>query len=195
MIVQLICGDCLEVMNSLDSGSFDMVFTSPPFKDEDVGGSYWTYYDSWFKGMVRVASKVVCIIHSSTKINQLIANYPPKRMMIWGKGIIQASYRYNPILVYQISDDYKVNKYIWSDTFGIAPIIGSNKIHKYQDPLVLYSTVISMFKGCKTVLDPFVGSGTTLLACKELGLDGTGIEIDKDTFDKTHRVLDESDIC
>jgi site-specific DNA-methyltransferase (adenine-specific) len=32
----------------------------------------------------------------------------------------------------------------------------------------------------KTVLDPFMGSGTTLRACKDLGFDGTGIEINPD---------------
>ena len=27
------------------------------------------------------------------------------------------------------------------------------------------------------VLDPFLGSGTTLLACKELGVDGVGVDV------------------
>ena len=173
----IICGDSLEVMRGMNTGSVDMVFTSPPFKDEDVTGEYWKLYDSWFSEMSRVASKVVCIIHSATKLNHLITNYPPNRVMIWGKGFSQYSYRWNPILLYQKSDDYKINKYIWSDAFAIQSVQGKNKAHKYQDPLLLYQTIIRMFKGCDTVLDPFCGSGTTGEACAIEGRQFVGIEL------------------
>jgi len=182
MNVQLYLGDCLEFMAKMSDKSVDLVFTSPPFKEEDVDGDYWMLYDLWFKEMMRVSSKAVVIIHSATKINKLFELYPPKRLMIWGKGFSQYAYRFNPIFVYQISDDYKVNKYIWSDTIGVQSVQGKNKVHKYQDPLVLYSTIIGMFKECETVLDPFMGSGTTGQACTENGRDFIGIEIDPDRF-------------
>lgn len=182
MTVELYQGDCVEVMGKMPDKSIDLVFTSPPFKDEDVEGNYWELYDLWFKEIMRVASKVVCIIHSSTKINKLFEMYPPKRLLIWGKGFSQYSYRFNPIFVYQISDDYKVNKYIWTDTIGVQSVQGKNKVHKYQDPLMLYSTIIKMFKGCETVLDPFMGSATTGQACLENGRHFIGIEIDPRYF-------------
>lgn len=161
----------------MESKSVDMILTSPPFKEEDVDGDYWALYDSWFKEMDRITSKVVCIIHSSTKLNRLIADYPPKRVMIWGKGFSQYSYRWNPILLYQQSDDYKINKFIWSDAFAIQAVQGKNKAHKYQDPLLLYQTIIRMFKGCDTVLDPFMGSGTTGESCVLEGRQFIGIEL------------------
>ena len=37
--------------------------------------------------------------------------------------------------------------------------------------------------GKDNVLDVFMGSGTTLLACQQLGLSGTGIEINEKYFD------------
>lgn len=171
-------GDCLEFMRSMEDKSVDMVFTSPPFKEEDVDGEYWEVYDSWMNEIFRVTKLVACIIHSATKLNDVISKYPPHRTMVWGKGIIMASYRWNPIHVYQMSDDYKINKYIWADSFGVESILGNWKVHKYQDPELLYETVIKMFKGCKSVLDPFMGSGTTGQVCRKLALEFIGCEVD-----------------
>lgn len=170
--------DALEFLPTLADKSIDIIFTSPPFKDEDVVGDYWVFYDLFFRQAIRIASKVVIVIHSATKLNMLIAKYPPKRMMVWGKGISQYSYRWNPILLYQISDDYKINKYVWGDAFGIPSVNGKTKVHKYQDPLVLYYTILKMFKDCNLILDPFMGSGTTGVACKILGKDFIGIDFD-----------------
>ena len=168
----------LKLLPELEDNSFDMVLTSPPFKDEDVDGDYWHFYDKFFRESIRVAKNLVVIIHSATKMNYVIKHYPPKRVLIWGKGVVQYSWRYNPIYVYQIGEHYKVNKYIWSDTFGIPPLHGSTKAHKYQDPVTLYTTLLQMFKDNQTVLDPFLGSGTTLEACRLTGHSCLGIEKD-----------------
>ncbi len=174
--------DFLEGSKMFKDNSVDLVFTSPPFKDEDVEGDYWNFYEKAFNEMHRIASKAIIIIHSSTKMNEIIKRWSPKRTLIWGKGIIAPTYRYNPIFVYQKSDKYKVNKYIYTDTFGIAPVKNKDKIHKYQDPLFLYISVLKMFKNCNSVLDPFIGSGTTALAANELGLDCYGFEKDLETW-------------
>jgi len=70
-------------------------------------------------------------------------------------------------------------------------VLGNWKVHKYQDPELLYETIIKMFKGCKSVLDPFMGSGTTGLVCKKLGLDFIGCELDKDCFDVAEKRINE----
>lgn len=170
--------DCIQEFKSWPDNHVDMILTSPPFKEEDVEGDYWEFYDVFFNEALRVTSKVLCIIHSATKLNTLISKYPPKRTLIWGKGIIAPSWRYNPILCYQKTDDYKINKYIWSDTIGVLPIKGSKKVHKYEDPVELYSILIRMFKGCETVCDPFCGSGVLKEAC--IRNDRNYICIDKD---------------
>lgn len=42
------------------------------------------------------------------------------------------------------------------------------------------------------ILDPFMGSGTTLVACQRLGRHGTGIEMDPDYFDIACKRVDEA---
>ena len=44
----------------------------------------------------------------------------------------------------------------------------------------------------ETILDPFMGSGTTLVACAKLGRKGIGIEIDPDYFDIACRRVEEA---
>jgi len=175
--------DCLTVMRSMQDKSVDMTFTSPPFKEEDVEGEYWELYHQWMTEILRITSKVAVIIHSATKLNHIIATYPPKRTMVWGKGISQYSWRWNPIFVYQISDDYKVNKYIWGDSFGVEAVTGKWKVHQYQDPELLYATIIKMFKDCEIVFDPFMGSGTTGKAALFAGRHFIGCEFDPQNYE------------
>jgi DNA modification methylase len=173
------CGDCLDIMKGIPDGSVDMVFTSPPFQDKDVNGDYWIQYDKWFREMKRVCSKVIITIHSATKINYLMSQYPPKRLMIWGQSFSKYAYRFKPILVYQQDETYSVNKRIWSDCFAVRSLMEQQKEkkHKYQDPPKLYLALLQMFKECNLILDPFLGSGTTAFACKQLSRRYIGIEI------------------
>lgn len=183
-------GDCLSVMRSMQDKSVDMTFTSPPFKDEDVPGDYWELYDQWMNEILRITSKVAVIIHSATKLNKIIATYPPKRTLVWGKGISQCSWRWNPIFVYQISDDYKVNKYIWGDSFGVEAVTGKWKVHQYQDPELLYATIIKMFKDCQIIFDPFMGSGTTGKAALFAGRDFIGVEFDPQNYEIARQAIE-----
>lgn len=183
--------DCLETMARMGDGSVDLIFTSPPFKDEDVPDEYWEWYGLRFDEMLRVSKNAVILLHSATKLNELITRYPPRRTLIWGKGTSQYTWRWNPILVYQKGEHYKVNKYIWSDTFGVPSLLGGWKWHKYQDPYILYESILSMFKNNATVYDPFVGSGTTVKVAQKLGLSWLGSEIDNECYNFCLRRLGE----
>ena len=56
--------------------------------------------------------------------------------------------------------------------------------HPTQKPLDLMRRIIVGFSaGGSTVLDPFMGSGTTGVACKELGRNFTGIEMNQQYFE------------
>lgn len=51
--------------------------------------------------------------------------------------------------------------------------------HPSQKPLAVMRWTLGQLRGARSVLDPFIGSGTTLLAAKQFGLSATGIEIEE----------------
>ena len=66
-------------------------------------------------------------------------------------------------------------------------------VHPTQKPLPLMKELVQLFSSSgQTVLDPFMGSGTTLLACQFLGINGIGIERDEKHFDAACKRVDES---
>jgi site-specific DNA-methyltransferase (adenine-specific) len=57
---------------------------------------------------------------------------------------------------------------------------GIDKQHPCQKPVELFTWCCSFFPDAQTILDPFMGSGTTLRAAKDLGRRAIGIEINPD---------------
>jgi site-specific DNA-methyltransferase (adenine-specific) len=78
---------------------------------------------------------------------------------------------------------------LWGDNRAPVPNIYSempprNRAHPNEKPVSLLSWVIENHSRKGTnILDPFMGSGTTLVACKKLGRQGIGIEIDPEYFE------------
>jgi len=60
---------------------------------------------------------------------------------------------------------------------------GNAKFHPTQKPLALMAWCLTHTPTAKTVLDPFMGSGTTGVACVQLGRSFTGIERERKYFD------------
>lgn len=56
---------------------------------------------------------------------------------------------------------------------------GELRYHPTQKPLVLMRWCLSFAPDAETILDPFMGSGTTLRAAKDLGRKAIGIEIEE----------------
>ncbi len=65
--------------------------------------------------------------------------------------------------------------------------------HPTQKPTPLIMDLVNLFSNTgQTVLDPFLGSGTTLVACQKLGRNGIGIELDPEYFEIACRRVDEA---
>jgi DNA modification methylase len=57
------------------------------------------------------------------------------------------------------------------------------KSHPTEKPIALMQWCINHLPAdTQTILDPFMGSGTTLVACAKMGRKGIGIELDPDYF-------------
>ena len=66
------------------------------------------------------------------------------------------------------------------------------RVHPTQKPVALMEWCLGFLPDASTILDPFMGSGTTLVACQRLGRSGTGIELDPDYFDIACKRVDEA---
>ena len=56
------------------------------------------------------------------------------------------------------------------------------RVHPTQKPIAVMVRCLEFLPNAETILDPFMGSGTTLVACAKLGRKGIGIELDPDYF-------------
>lgn len=67
------------------------------------------------------------------------------------------------------------------------------KEHPTQKPSALMQELVGLFSNTgETILDPFMGSGTTGVACANLGRKFIGIEIDKKYFDIACERIDQA---
>src|SRR5579859_7923998 len=80
---------------------------------------------------------------------------------------------------------------IWSGVTG-----ASTRNHPAPYPLELAERLIRMFSFVgDTVLDPFLGTGTTTVAAASVGRNSIGFEIDKHYFDQAHnRIANETSL-
>lgn len=70
----------------------------------------------------------------------------------------------------------RVFRHLWSGAYR-ASESGERSVHPTQKPLALMRWCLSLVPDAATVLDPFMGSGTTLVAAKLEGRKAVGIEI------------------
>lgn len=97
----------------------------------------------------------------------------------------------------------------WDDTFNVitrakgfrhlwaGALRGSEqgqnvRLHPTQKPIALMEWCLSFVQDAKTILDPFMGSGTTGVACMNLGRKFIGIEIEPKYFDIACRRIEDA---
>jgi site-specific DNA-methyltransferase (adenine-specific) len=180
---RLYCADCLDVLPQLEAGSVDAVVTDPPY---GVGFAYEGHDDSltaWrelFTATVQWAqANATMAVLPSCQIKQLTWIYttlPPDWIICWYKGSPgHAAYvgfnDLEPLLVYGKREGLQIHDYFYS-----RPEPFDNG-HPCPKPVSWAKWLVDRVAiGGDTVCDPFMGSGTTGVACIRTGRRFIGIE-------------------
>lgn len=196
----LYLADCLDVLPTL--GVVDAVVTDPPYGiDGGVGGDSREYEKAKYSGVFKDSPKYIddvcvpviswCVANSGaaavTPGIRCLGLYPQWRDIgafwtpascthgPWGMTTFQ------PILFYGL--DWRAGKGAMPSGRQVTEAAEKNG-HPCPKPIRAWRWLVDKTaKPESTVLDPFMGSGTTGVACVQLGRKFIGIEIDPDYFD------------
>ncbi len=184
-------GDCREILPSLEP--VDLVLTDPPY---GIGYSSvrLNYPKATFSEPIKGDDSLECVewLLSVLKGDAIIwgaNNWPhllpfPGVWLCWDKRVIEAAdklFGWPFELAWQNRKTGKARIYRIQHG-GVINADGPNtlRLHPTQKPIRLFIAVITDFTNKdQTILDPFMGSGTTLIAAKNLGRKAIGIEIEE----------------
>ncbi|MBU2061718.1 MAG: site-specific DNA-methyltransferase [Bacteroidetes bacterium] len=177
--------DCRTALKSFTPGQFDLCLTDYPY---GVDVAYDGYDDSQQNLLELINDTMPDIVRVSKRT--LIASgtenlflYPkPNWILCWyvkaGAGVNRWGFTtWHPILAYG-KDPYLENR-LGSRADSIESTASSEKNgHPCPKPLATWKKVLlrGSVNTTDIILDPFMGSGTTLLAAKQLGRKAVGIE-------------------
>lgn len=193
----LYLGDNKDLIESIDC---DAVVTDPPY-----GINYKPHNKNWDKTKKKVKKiigddkkfnpcfllkkNVPCVIWGNNNFNDLL---PVGDLLIWDK---RTNKNNDKIIGSPCETAFKTNINLKSNIYilrllhcGVInadSIYGNNekRSHPTQKPIEVMKWCISHLpKDCMTIFDPYMGSGSTLVACAKMGRKGIGIEIDEEYF-------------
>jgi len=189
-------GDCLEYMRTMDAGSVDAVITDPPY-----GISYSPSQNSAKAWGLKTFAGDVVVSGDNVKFN-------PSPFINFGSVVLFGANHYADRLpassawvVWDKRDGLESNDFadcemIWTNSDKVARVFkhrwsgalrdserGIERVHPTQKPVILMRWLIENYtQPGDTVFDPFMGSGTTGVACMQLGRNFIGCEIDPQYF-------------
>jgi site-specific DNA-methyltransferase (adenine-specific) len=194
-------GDCREILPMLEPGGVDLVLTDPPYglnglirggRGLTAGGSkewrqHFEHGLSWDNAIDDLLlARVVSAAPQAIIWGGNYYDLPPKRgWLIWDKcqehssGHAELAWTTldQPVRVFRMS---RVEAY------------GKGKDHPTQKPLRLFSWCLGFAPTAQRILDPFMGSGTTLVAAHQVGRRATGIEIEERYCEIAARRLEQA---
>ena len=169
-------GDCREIIPTL--GKFDLLLTDPPY---GVGLVEWDRYPTQEElDLFRFCSGAVAMFGAAPPhcVQALLALTPRcDRIYIWHNTFTLTSsdgafWQWQPIYTWG-----KPFKGLGKDVLAYPATDAPARWHPSQKSEKLMRHLIGASEG--TILDPFMGSGTTLRAAKDLNRDAIGIEIEE----------------
>jgi site-specific DNA-methyltransferase (adenine-specific)/modification methylase len=180
----LYLGDCMDILPTLDN--VDAVITDPPYGLESKlkGGTWGRQFNcdsySWdakpwepTKEFLSVAK--VYVIWGGNYFSFL----PPSRCwLIHDKTIRGMTFADAELAWTNLDKNTRVFSYLVPRGF-----LGEERLHPTQKPIALMKWCIEQVGNPKTILDPFMGSGTTGVAAVQMGRKFIGIEREPNYFE------------
>lgn len=172
MEVELYRNDCLRVLGDiiieLEDKNKPFVFVSEsPYKGEDC---YREMSNKQYHAILEM-------IFVSDKYPSVVICYPNQMYCAVNSGVVPT----------------KVTPWVYRDIvcFGITPDFKQWDVNDGEMSVDVMKNIIGALPEEYTVVDPFMGSGTTGVAAVELGRDFIGVEIDPVRFDNAEqRIFD-----
>ena len=200
MLNGVTCGDCIDVMAHMPAGSVDFVLTDPPYlvRYHDHSGRRVINddNDAWLKPAFAQIHRVLkpdslCVsFYGWNKTDVFIAAWRNAGFRIVGHIVFRKRYASSARhLSYTHEQAYLLAKGFPAFPDRPPPDVidwhySGNRLHPTQKPVQSLKPLISAFtKPGDVVLDPFCGSGSTLVAAQQLGRRSIGIELCKRYFD------------
>jgi site-specific DNA-methyltransferase (adenine-specific) len=191
----LLNGDCLTILPQLADGSVDFVFTDPPYlvnyRDRSGRSLAGDKSSQWLKPAFAEIYRVLkpgrfCVsFYGWSKADQFLAawraaGFYPAGHLVWVKSYASGHGKvdYCHEQAYLLAKGQGIRpRYVLPDVLSWH--YAGNRLHPTQKPVQSLKPVIAAFtEPGEIVLDPFCGSGSTLLAAKILGRRYIGIELD-----------------
>jgi DNA modification methylase len=184
-------GDCAQVLPFLDP--VDLLLTDPPYgigaarkgrggkRNGNAAAASKDYGDSDWDDRTP-APWVLESAMSAARLQVIFGgNYfglpPAKGWLVWDKNNGENNYADAELAWTNIDTPVRLMKWTWhgmiQENMGAAK---EARVHPTQKPLAVMSWAIRLAGDVSTILDPFMGSGTTLVAAKNMGKRAIGIE-------------------
>ena len=188
-------GDCREILPTL--GSCDLVLTDPPYgigADRNLRAGLQhgaaaapskDYGDGCWDGAPPEQTLLDAMVASARYAIVWGGNYfrfrPTAGWLVWDKDNGGNGYADCELAWTNLPHAIRRLRYRWMGM--LQEHMGADKeerVHPTQKPLdVMRWAPLQAPEDCSTILDPFMGSGTTLRAAKDMGRHAVGIEIEE----------------
>jgi DNA modification methylase len=198
-------GDCLELMKNIPDKSVDLIITDPPYgKKADKGTNGFgsaknrQYVGGWdnatpckevFDEMFRISKNVICFGG-----NYFSDKLPPSNCWIFWDKKGDVAFK-NPFADGElIFTTFKkpVKKIVFKQQ-GFIKESKDERYHPTQKPSELVQMLIEMYsKKGDIICDPFMGGGTTGVACINTDREFIGFEIREDYFEIARKRIEEA---
>ncbi len=190
--IQLYCGDCLEILPEMEAGSVDAVVTDPPYPKQYL--PLFEHLSSLSVNLLKPKG-ILLTLSGQLYLDSVMESLgkhlhyiwagcystPSAACSIWPRGISAA---WKPLLLYSPDKKFKYKPWVYDTVTATGDYKGDHKQHVWGQNQNGFNDIVSRFtlEGW-SILDPFMGSGTTGVACVKTGRKFIGIELEPKYFE------------